>query len=32
MFIEKLNSVTAEIDEIKKQQSELLDYIKSKLK
>jgi hypothetical protein len=32
MFINKLNLVTAEIDEIKRQQTELLDFIKSKLK
>ena len=32
LFIEKLNSVTSEIDEIKQQQAEILNYIKSKLK
>ena len=31
-FIEKLNAVKTEIDEIKQQQAEILNYIKSKLK
>jgi hypothetical protein len=31
-FIEKLNSVKSEINEIKQQQAEILDYIKSRLK
>jgi molecular chaperone GrpE (heat shock protein) len=31
-FIEKLNSVKAEMDEIKQQQAEILNYIKSRLK
>ena len=31
-FIEKLNAVKTEINEIKQQQAEILDYIKSKLK
>jgi hypothetical protein len=32
MFIDKLNAVKTEIDEIKQQQAEILEYIKSKLK
>jgi hypothetical protein len=31
-FIEKLSVVTSEIDQIKQQQAEILDFIKSKLK
>ena len=31
-FIEKLNSVKSEINEIKQQQAEILNYIKSRLK
>ena len=31
-FIEKLNLVKSEMDEIKSQQAEILNYIKSKLK
>jgi hypothetical protein len=31
-FIEKLNAVKSEINEIKQQQAEILEYIKSRLK
>ena len=32
LFIEKLNAVKSEINEIKQQQAEILNYIKSRLK